>query len=141
MAGTSQNVANQVLSKIFGTTNFTPPVTIYIALTTAAPTTTGAGSIVEPTAAQYNAYARVAVTNNTTNWPAASAGALSNGTTITFPTSTGGASSPVTVTNVAAMDAVSGGTLWAFAPLPGGTQVASGQTPQLGVGALVWTVV
>ena len=130
-----------MLSKIFGQTNFTPPTTIFIALATATPSAAGGGSITEPTAAQYNGYARVSVGNTTTNWPAAAGGLISNGTAITFPTSTGGASSPVTVTYVVAMDAASGGVMWAFAPLPGGTQIANGQTPQLAIGNCTWTCV
>jgi len=36
-----------------------------------------------------NNYARVAVTNNSTNWPAASGESKSNGTAINFPTPSG----------------------------------------------------
>jgi hypothetical protein len=37
-----------------------------------------------------NDYARVTLTNNATNWPAASGGAKANGTAITFPQASGG---------------------------------------------------
>ena len=54
-----------------------------MALYTVAPTDAGGGTEVAG-----GAYARVSVTNNATNWPAAASGAKANGTVITFPAAT-----------------------------------------------------
>lgn len=78
--------ANALLDYMFGQTgSYTVPATYYIALSTTTPTDAGT-NVTEPSG---NAYARVAVTNNSTNFPAASSRAKSNGTAITFPVATG----------------------------------------------------
>jgi len=59
------------------------PATVYIALFTSIPDDGGGGTEVSTTG---TAYARVAATNNSTNWPDAGGGIKSNGATITFPT-------------------------------------------------------
>lgn len=77
----------KVLDQIFSNTAYTVPTTVYAALFTTSPNTeTGAGG----TEVTGGSYARVAITNNSTNFPAASAGSKSNGTTITFATPTAG---------------------------------------------------
>jgi hypothetical protein len=68
--------AAQILNKIFGATNYTPAATYYIGLR-AGGTELSGGS-----------YARVAVTNNTTNFPNVAANIMVNGTAITFPQAT-----------------------------------------------------
>ena len=79
---------NAVLD-VLGGTSVTAPATVYVALyTTAVPSdastgTTPAGGAVEVSGGNYS---RATVTNNATNWPAASGGAKANGTAITFPT-------------------------------------------------------
>lgn len=118
--------------------------TMYAALTTAAPDPTGNsgnGTMTEPnTSTQYGAYARVAIINNPTNWPAATGGAKANGTAITFPTSTGGASSPVTVTHLALVTGAAGTfTIIDYLALPAGTSVASGGSLSFPIGSVVIT--
>lgn len=121
---TSQTHANVNLDADYGSGS---PATLYAALATTAPVTTGTGSLVEPTGSQYGNYARVAITNNNTNWPAASAGAKSNGTTFTFPSSTGGAGSPVVVTHLVFITTSSGaGTIIDALALPSSTSIAIG---------------
>ena len=68
------------------------PATVYVGLCTGVT----AGGVVsgEPST---NNYARVAVTNNATNFPAASAGSKSNGTAINFPTPSGAWGSLTTI--------------------------------------------
>jgi hypothetical protein len=65
------------------------PATLYWALSTTVPNEDGS-NFTEPVG---NAYARVAVTNNTTNFPAATTSSgltvKTNGTAITFPNPTG----------------------------------------------------
>lgn len=83
MPGKSDYLENRVLDHFLGGVASSAPATVYIALYTVTPTDAGGGTEVTG-----GSYARVAVTNNATNWPAASAGAKANGTAITFPAPT-----------------------------------------------------
>jgi hypothetical protein len=74
----------KVADEIFGATAFAAPGTLHIGLHSAYPNEAGTGA--ELTG---NGYARVAVTNNGTNWPAYAADQKSNGTPIVFPTASG----------------------------------------------------
>jgi hypothetical protein len=73
----------ELLDHVLGNAAYTAPGTIHVALFTAAPTDAGGGTEVTG-----GSYARVAVTNNATNFPAASGGLKQNGTAITFPQAT-----------------------------------------------------
>lgn len=85
MAGfTSTYLANKFLNYVFGGTSMSLTSTIYAALYTSMPTAGGGG-----TECSGSGYARVAVTCNTTNFPAASGQAISNATVIDFGTPTG----------------------------------------------------
>lgn len=95
---------NTILDHILGAQAWTPPATVYIALFTAAPSDSSAG-----TECTGGSYARVAVTNNLTNWPAASSGNKKNATPIVFPTPTG--SWGGNVVGMAIFDAASGGNM------------------------------
>lgn len=79
MASKSDTERHQYLNKSFGNTDYTPAATHYLALYTSAPDETGGGTEVTG-----GSYARVAITNNVTNWPAAAAGEKANGTAATF---------------------------------------------------------
>lgn len=74
----------KVADEIFGATAFSAPATLHIGLHSAYPNEAGTGAELSG-----NNYSRVAVTNNTTNWPNYSGDTKSNGTTITFPTASG----------------------------------------------------
>jgi hypothetical protein len=76
--------ANKAIGVWFGGTSITPPGTLYFRLTTTTPTRSSAGT--EVSTGTWTNYAPVAVTNNTTNFPAPSAGAAANGTQISFGT-------------------------------------------------------
>lgn len=95
---------NELLDHVFSAAAWTAPATLYLGLSTTAINDDGTG-LTEPTG---NAYARVAVTNNATNWPAASNGLKSNGVKLTFPTATG---SWGTISYFFLSDAASGGNL------------------------------
>lgn len=58
------------------------PATVYLCVYSAAPTAAGGGT-------EITNLARLAVTNNATNWPAASSGAKSNGTDMTLGPASG----------------------------------------------------
>jgi hypothetical protein len=112
MAGSfSDYLENAVLNGVLGGADFTRPATVYVALFTAAPSDAGGGTEVSG-----NNYSRTAITNNATNWPAASAGSKSNGTVITCPTPSG---SWGTITHWGLFDASSSGNLLIWGELVG----------------------
>ena len=77
--------ANKLLGLTFGSTAVTVPGTLYCALFNVIPASNGTGG----TEVSGSAYARVAVTNNTTNFPTPTVMQASNAIAITFPTPTG----------------------------------------------------
>lgn len=80
MAGSkSDYLENKLLDHALGTTTFTKPSAVYVALYTAAPTDAGGGTEVSG-----NNYSRVAAT-----FSAASGGATANATDVIFPTPSG----------------------------------------------------
>lgn len=72
-----------VLNELFGGAAFAADATLYAALFTTVPIDDGSGGV----EANYTSYARVAVTNNTTNFP--SANPKLNATTVAFPAASG----------------------------------------------------
>lgn len=137
-SGTSTYWSNHLLDLILGATAFTAPATVYMALFTASPG--AAGSVTNE--ASGGSYARVAITNNTTNFPNSSGGVKSNGTTITFATATStGYSAGVNMTDAALWDSLSASTneLY-FGTLTTAKPILNGDTASFGVGALTVTV-
>lgn len=86
-----------ILNNVWGSTPYTPPATWYVGLSTQHVSSSGS-NVLEPSA---GAYARVAVTNNKSNFSVAASGSLTNLTDITFPEST---SSWGTIQDVAIFD-------------------------------------
>lgn len=127
----SNYLENKLLDLVFGGTTFTPPATLYIALYTSDPTDADTGTEVSG-----GSYARVAVTNNATNWPAASGGQKSNANAITFAQAT---ASWGTVTHVGIRDALTGGNLLYSGPLVTPRTVNNGDTFSFAATQLVIT--
>lgn len=125
--------ANNTLDVEFAGVASTAPATRYLALLTTAPTTNTGTSAVEVTG---GAYARVAVTANATNWPAAAARAIANGVAFTWPTAT---ASWGTVVGIASYSAATAGTFLDYFDLTTDKAVASGDTPQVAIGAMTAT--
>ena len=100
--------ANRILDRNFGGTAYTPPTTLYFGLSTTTIQIDGTGAT-EPSGAA--AYARVALTNDKTNWGNASNGALTSLAAVTFTESTGSCG---TITNVFMSDVITGGNIWWF---------------------------
>lgn len=94
-SGNSPYLADELLDHVLGGPDFVRPATVYLALLTAG------GEVVG------NGYARLAVTNNATNFPAASGRAKTNGVELTFATPSGGGWGEVT--RVKVFDAASSG--------------------------------
>lgn len=99
-----------------------------MALYTAAPTDAGGG-----TQCSGGSYARVAVTNNGTNWPSASGGAKSNGAAITFPQAT---ASWGVVTHFGIHSHITNDALIAWGALTASKTIDSGDTPSFAIGEL-----
>lgn len=115
MAGFTDYLEKKILDLIFSDTAYSVPATLYFGLFTVAPADDGTGG----TEVTGGSYARVSVTNNSTNFPAATEGDPSvkqNGTAITFPTATADWG---TVVAMGVWDASSGGNLLVWSPLTG----------------------
>lgn len=110
--------ANDLLDALYGSGS---PATLYFALFTSAPAADGTGG----TEASGGSYARAAVTNNATNFPAASGASKSNGTAITFATASAGWGS---VTHIVVFDAPSGGNRYDWGELDTPRTVGIGDT-------------
>lgn len=124
----SDFLENEILDHILGGGDYTRPATVYIALFTVTPSDSGGGT--EVTGGSYD---RVDVTNNATNWPAASGGAKANGTAITFPQATANWG---TVVAFGIFDANSGGNLLYWGAVSPNKAVNSGDTASFAVGDL-----
>lgn len=130
--GYTTYLANKINDNTFGNTAYSVPATLYIALFTDSntPTQRNAGTVTETT---YTNYARVAVTNNTTNFPNSSAGSKTNGATFTFATC---GASGATLTAFGVYDASTAGNLLAWGDLTASKTVANGDTPSFSSGQL-----
>ncbi|MBA7589541.1 hypothetical protein ES708_31626 [subsurface metagenome] len=129
MAGSkSDYLENKQLDHVLGGPDYSRPATVHIALYTVAPTDAGGGTEVTG-----GSYARVAVTNNATNFPAAVAGAKANGTEITFPKATANWGECVAF---AILDAATGGNFMYWGDLTANKIVNDGDTAKFGVGDL-----
>jgi hypothetical protein len=125
----SDYLENALLNQVLGAAAFTAPGTVYVALYTAALTdaSTGTSAAASEVSTSGTAYARVAVTNNTTNWPTTSTGSKSNANAINFPTATG---SWGTVTHFAVLDSatVGAGNILYWASLTSSKTIGNGDT-------------
>lgn len=129
MAGSkSDYLENELLDHVLGNAAYAAPATVYVALYTVAPTDAGGGTEVAA-----GDYARVTVTNNATNFPAASGGAKSNGTEITFSEAT---SDWGTVVAFSIMDAATSGNFLYWADLSASKAIGSGDTAKFAIGDL-----
>jgi hypothetical protein len=126
----STYLANKLLDLPVGAVAFTAPATLYFGLYNSAPTAGGGGQEVAG-----GSYARATLSNNTTNFPAATSGAKSNATAITWPTATAAWNSVVAV---GVFDAATGGNLLYFATISSKT-VDSNDTVSIPVGNFTLT--
>lgn len=138
MAGSKSDYCEAATLNLWlGATAVTAPATVYIALSTAAYSDAATGSSM--TEVSGGAYARVAVTNNTTNWPAAtgtSPATKSNGTAFTFPTAT---ASWGTILSFYIVDAASGGNVLYGGDLTTSKAIASGDTATFAASSITVT--
>jgi hypothetical protein len=132
----SDFLENEILDHILSAATYTAPATVYIGLWTSALTDASTGA----TAGEVSggSYARVAVTNNATNWPAASGGSKSNGADFTFPTATAGWG---TVTHFAILDSATlgAGNILYWADLTVSKTVSNGDIVKFATGSITIT--
>jgi hypothetical protein len=126
MSALSSYLENKINDHVLGGSDYTRPATVYFALYSSAPTESGGG-----TECSSGSYARVSVTNNSTNFPASSSGVKANGTAITFPTASANWG---TVTAFGVFDASTGGNLLYFGNLSATRTVTSGDTARFAAG-------
>jgi hypothetical protein len=108
--------------KDFGGTNYTPPATWYVAFRNLGAELTG------------NNYSRIAITNNTTNWPVSTTNIFSNGVAFVTPTASGG--DWLEADEAVLYDASTGGNAWYEEPLDEPFTLLNGQARQFDIGVL-----
>jgi len=133
MANTSYYGANKIADHLFGNSSLGLPSTWYVAVSSTAPQANGTG-VTEPTDP---AYARIAISNNKTNFSTASNGTLANLLEKQFPEST---INQGTLTHWAIYDALSGGNFWYYGALTNSRNVEVATVLKLPVGELQVTV-
>lgn len=126
MSALSSYLENKLNDHVLGGSDYTRPASVYFALYTSAPTESGGG-----TECSGGSYARVTVTNNSTNFPSSSSGVKANGTAITFPTATANWG---TVSAFGVFDASTGGNLLYFGTLSATRTVTTGDTARFAAG-------
>lgn len=127
---TSNYLGNKLLDAVLGDTPYDAPNTLYLALYTAAPTPSTSGTEVAG-----GSYARVAITNNATNFPNASGKTKNNALALTFATASANWG---TVVAVALCDASTAGNILLFTTLTTPRTVNTGDTPNFAIGNLVF---
>lgn len=129
----SNYLANALLDHILGGGNYTRPATMHLAMFSTNPNfATGTGG----TELSGSGYARTAITNNSTNFPAASGGSKSNGADITHFTPSGSFS----VVGTALYDASSSGNLLFGKALAATEVIESGDPVTTATGELSFTL-
>lgn len=131
---TSQTQANSNLDASYGSGT---PATIYVALAKTLPLLTGDGTYTPPSGTDYDTYAIQAVTNNTTNFPAASGGQKKNGIAVTFPVAGSGSTTGTPLPYIVLLSAASGGHIIDALATPAGTVVTIGQAVTLPANSII----
>ncbi len=132
MSALSDFLENELLDHVVGNAAYTAPTTLYIAAHTASPADDGTGA-----EATGGSYARKSVTNNATEFPAASAGTKSNANAITFVEAT---ASWGTISHIGVWDALTTGNLLWHGALAASKAIGSGDTLSIAAGDLDFTL-
>lgn len=134
MAGFTDATEQAILDGLFNDPAWTPPATLYLALSSTTPTEAG-GNFTEPSG---GAYARVSTT--AADWSAASGTApaqKTNTATKTFPTASANWVSGSNLTHFGIYDASNAGNLLCWGALTTAKPVLSGDTASFAASALV----
>jgi hypothetical protein len=131
LGGKSDFLELELLDHVLGNAAYTAPATVHLGLFTVTPSDTGGGTEVTG-----GSYARKAVTNNATNFPAAAAGSKSNGVAQSFVTAT---ASWGTIVAFGVFDAATAGNLLWWGAISPTKVVDNGDTASFAIGALTFT--
>jgi len=134
MGSKSDYLERAILDHRYGGVDFTRPATVYVALFTVTPSDAGGGTEVTG-----GSYARAAVTNNATNFPAASGSSpatKSNGTAISYTTPAGDWG---TLVAFGIFDALTNGNLLDWGAINPTKTVQSGDPVSFPIGSLTIT--
>lgn len=137
----SDYLENKMLDHVFGGGDYTRPATVYLALFTVRgtdPQSDAGTNFTEVPTATWSNYARKSITNNATNFPAASSGSKASGIDFTFAAATI-ASGSVTVVAIGIYDASTSGNLLAWADLAASKIVQNGDVFSITTGNLTVT--
>jgi hypothetical protein len=136
--GLTNYAEQKVLDTMFGNAAWATQATVWVGLATAS------SDLEVPTFTEVTGglYARVAVTNNSTNWPAATQngsneGQKQNGTVITFPTANANWG---TATHWFVADAVTAGNVWAIGALTTPKAINTNDTASFAAGSITITL-
>lgn len=129
VSGIGQTYCNGILNAAFQATTFTGAATIYCFLHSANPSDTSMGTV-----AAYTGFAPQAITCNSTNFPAAAAGAITYANAITFPTNTGASETETAVSWAAASSGNTQPNWWGT--LSSSVAVGTGIAPQFNANAV-----
>lgn len=128
MGGKSNYLEGKVLDHLFGIASYSAPATVYAALYTATPSDSGGGT--EVTTAGGTLYARVAITNDTTEWSRTD-NAITNDNDVVFPTA---GADWGTVEAFALLDASTDGNLLYWGALTQSKTINNGDTAKFAAG-------
>lgn len=132
MSAASNYTENKVLDHVLGTTSFSAPSTVYLALFTNtsgnAATNLEAGTITDEVTTSGSAYGRQSIA-----FGSASGGSASNSATVTFSAATSNWGS---ITHVAIMDASTSGNVLFWGAVTTAKTIESGDTFQVSSGNL-----
>jgi hypothetical protein len=135
MAGLTDTYEQKLLDHLFTDPAWTPPATLYLALSSTTPTEAG-GNVTEPSG---GAYARVATT--AADWSAASGTApatKTNTATFTFPTATADWLAGANLTHFVLYDASTSGNVIAWGAFTTAKPVLNGDTPSFAASAITF---
>ncbi|MBU1095846.1 MAG: hypothetical protein KKB34_05130 [Bacteroidetes bacterium] len=136
MNGLSNYTANKVNDHVFGNVPYTPPATIYAAMSIGSTIKADDGTTFPE--ANYVNYVRIPLTNNLTNFPASVSGSKVLGVDITFPVS-GGTTN--IISELVFLDAATGGNIVGVGTLTVQQTVAVGNQPVFEADEIEITVV
>lgn len=130
-SGKSNYLEDGLLNHVMNGASMTSPgATLYISLHTASVADAGGGAEVSTSG---TAYARLAVTKNTTNFPTSSTGTISNGTLLQWAVATANWG---TVTSLGVWDASTAGNLYYWGDLTSSQTVNTGNRFEIPIGDL-----
>lgn len=118
-----------------GSATLTKPATVYFALFTVTPSDSGGGTECVGTD-----YARVGLTNNSTNFPAASSSVITLSADVTFPTAGALGTAWGTIVAWGLFDASTSGNLLWWGPVATSKTVAVGDVVKFPSGSITFTL-